>query len=254
VPRARAAELWAALKAEDRKNMMAATKVWTCSRFAADWIREIYGREAEVVYQGIRRDFLFSHPLVKKEGFLLSVGRLEERKGFRFILEVLSRIPHPSRPELKIVYDAAEAAEKEKLMQLAHSLDVRVEWIYRPRQNELRDLYCKASLVLCAGYEEPFGLTPIEGMACGTPIIAVNEGGYRESVQDRKTGRLLKRDAGLWASEIEDLLKDDKTLTIWRMEAAETARSRWTWREFVDKLNQLSGLKGIKADAQHQTS
>lgn len=242
------------LKSEDRRNLLAATHVWTCSRFAADWIGEVYGLKPEPVYQGIDTNFLFPDSSVKKGNFLLSVGRLEERKGFHFVLEALSRIPASNRPDLKIVYDATEPGEKEKLIEEARVLGVNIEWLHRPAQNKLRELYRSASLVLGAAYEEPFGLTPLEAMACGTPVVVVDEGGYRESVVDGKTGRLLKRDAGLWAREIEALLKDERTRAVWGRAAAEMARSRWTWQEFVDKLNRLNKPEEIKANANHQDS
>ncbi len=233
------------IKNEDRRNLAAAPHLWTCSEFAGDWINRIYNRRAAVVYQGVNSQFFCPDPGVSKEKFVLSVGRIEPRKGFYFLAEVLAQIPQPQRPLLKIVYDAAEAAEKQRITRFAEERNLRIEWIYRPEQTELRSLYRRAAVLWCGGYEEPFGLTVLEAMACGTAAMAVDEGGYRESVLKGKTGLLLKRDAGLWAQEWQGLQKNLAHIRGWEAAAIQSAQARWTWQPFVDKLKRLAPLTEI---------
>ena len=62
---------------------------------------------------------------------------------------------------------------------------------------------------------EPFGLTPIEAQAAGTPALMVDEGGYRHTIEDGVSGRLLPRgDWAAWHSALEDA-KDAETRRAW---------------------------------------
>jgi len=58
---------------------------------------------------------------------------------------------------------------------------------------ELIDLYSRCKGLICTALDEDFGLTPVEAMASGKPVIAVNEGGFRETVTE-KTGLLINAD------------------------------------------------------------
>ena len=58
-------------------------------------------------------------------------------------------------------------------------------------ETELIDLYANCRGLITTAMDEDFGMTPVEAMASGKPVIAVNEGGYLESVIDRKTGVLI---------------------------------------------------------------
>ena len=74
--------------------------------------------------------------------------------------------------------------------------------------DELVLLHNKAKLLVYAPYLEPFGLVPLEAMSCGTPIVAVKEGGVRESIIDNKTGILTERDEDDFANAIVRLLEN----------------------------------------------
>ena len=65
--------------------------------------------------------------------------------------------------------------------------DPRIEFVGRPRDTELRELYRRARAFILPG-EEDFGITPLEAQACGTPVIAYGRGGALETVVDGQTG------------------------------------------------------------------
>ena len=61
---------------------------------------------------------------------------------------------------------------------------------------------------------EPFGLTPIEAQAAGTPALMVDEGGYRHTVEDGISGRLLPRnDWAAWHQALEDAVNPENRKT-----------------------------------------
>jgi glycosyltransferase involved in cell wall biosynthesis len=65
---------------------------------------------------------------------------------------------------------------------------------FRYSDRQMAKLYQGAVATLCLAVNEPFGLAAIESMACGTPVIAIDEGGYAETIVRRRTGLLIKRD------------------------------------------------------------
>ena len=67
----------------------------------------------------------------------------------------------------------------------------RVELLGRVPDRELYELYAKARGFIALAREEDFGMTVVEAMAAGTPVIAFNGGGFRETVIDGETGILI---------------------------------------------------------------
>jgi glycosyltransferase involved in cell wall biosynthesis len=140
-----------------------------------------------VVYSGIdRRDF---PPLTGEPGErpwrwrMLSVGRLDERKGIHVAIEALPQLPAEATLE---ILGRGDASYQKRLRELARELGVadRVRFGVVER-SELAGVYGEADVVLFPTlWEEPFGLVPVEAMACGTPVIATGTGGSTEFLID----------------------------------------------------------------------
>lgn len=114
---------------------------------------------------------------------LLHVGRLDPRKGVHIAVEALARCPASATLDLLGDGDPAYLHE---LRRLAQSLGVseRVRISRSPRE-EIPSWYAGADAVIFAPlWEEPFGLVPLEAMACGTPVIASPTGGSKEFLVD----------------------------------------------------------------------
>uniref|UniRef100_A0A7V4KC19 Glycosyltransferase family 4 protein n=1 Tax=Fervidobacterium pennivorans TaxID=93466 RepID=A0A7V4KC19_FERPE len=160
--------------------------------------KKYWNVEAEVVYPPVETSkFKF-----KCYGdFWLSVNRLYPEKRIELQLEVFRRLPDE---KLLVVgsFSKGDHAEKyaRKLIKMAPR---NVEFLGSVNEDDLIELYAECKGLLCTAKDEDFGLTPIEAMASGKPVIAVNEGGYRESVVDKKTGYLVNPDI----SEIIDAMK-----------------------------------------------
>jgi len=85
-------------------------------------------------------------------------------------------------------------------------------------------------------------------MACGTPVIAVDEGGYRETVLNGKTGYLLPRDPRIWAERITSSLKNDNELLRLGAEGRSYVESKWTWKGFLDAVEKSFSKQGAFHD------
>ncbi len=96
--------------------------------------------------------------------------------------------------------------------------------------------YNRARLCVYAPYLEPFGLVPLEAMACGTPVVAVKEGGIRESVVHGETGILTERDEAAFADAVTTLLFDGTKSTQMGHRGIEAIHDFWTLEHAGERL------------------
>jgi glycosyltransferase involved in cell wall biosynthesis len=125
-------------------------------------IQKFYRRDSAVMYPPVD---LPSAPQVKKEQYYLFVSRPVGSKGLELARAASQKMGFP----LKVVGAVGD-----------HVSDT-----------ELAKLYAGAKAFLALATDEDFGMTPVEAMSMGTPVIAYAGGGYRESVIDGKTGVLF---------------------------------------------------------------
>jgi glycosyltransferase involved in cell wall biosynthesis len=199
------------------------------SYFSHESILRSYGTNSFVSYLGVNSN-LFKPINIPKEDFVLSVGRCIPEKGFDFIIKTLAKIDKKSRPELVIVSDLANTIWKEYLENLAIQLKVKLRIFLLISDDELVKLYNQARLVVYAPYLEPFGLVPLEAMSCGTPVVAVKEGGVRETVLHKSTGILTDRDLVGFSKEITLLLGDDHVIEKYATNSIKLVNDFWTLR------------------------
>ncbi|MDB5326824.1 MAG: alpha-D-mannose-alpha(1-6)phosphatidyl myo-inositol monomannoside transferase [Phycisphaerales bacterium] len=146
------------------------------SRYIARRIMNTYRREAEVIYPPVDVD---SFELTeKKDDFYLAASRMVPYKRMPLIVEAFNKMPDK---KLVLVGDGTELGKAKALA----GPNVTVMG-YQPFAT-LKDLMSRAKAFVFAA-EEDFGITPVEAMACGTPVIAFGRGGATESVVDGATG------------------------------------------------------------------
>jgi glycosyltransferase involved in cell wall biosynthesis len=222
-------------KKEDRKSILAAPIVMTNSHFTADWLHRVYDVKPVVNYQGVDTEF-FCPGAAEKRSRVLSVGRMDETKGHDFVCRVLARLPADRRPEWVLVYDSVDPVFEKLFRKEACRLGVSCDLRPRIGDDVLRELYRSSQIVLCASKNEPFGLVALEAMACGTPVFAVKEGGFVETISDGRTGYLLERDETLWADRLGAVLADPRQLKIMGALGREDILKNWNWDLFIGRL------------------
>ncbi|MBX6751007.1 MAG: glycosyltransferase [Micromonosporaceae bacterium] len=125
---------------------------------------------------------------------ILTVGRLVPRKGFDELVHAL-----PDLPDAEVVVAGGPPGELDtdpearRLRSLAEDLGVgdRLRLLGAVPPEQMPQWYRSADVVACTPWYEPFGLTPLEAMACGVPVVARAVGGLRDSVVDGSTGFLV---------------------------------------------------------------
>jgi glycosyltransferase involved in cell wall biosynthesis len=186
-------ELWVAdLRRRDRVAVASLPVVLANSRFTARRIREIYEREAEVVYPvppDLRR-FRPSGPS-EKQREILWVGRLTHHKRPHVMLSAWRQATEvePALADYRLVMVGdgpmrpAIEARIEKL-----GLGGSVTLLRNLPRSDLIERYRSAILTVHLGVAEPFGLVPLESMAAGTAVLAEGDGGARETILEEETG------------------------------------------------------------------
>lgn len=165
---------------------------------------------------------------------LLAVGRLVPRKGFDRAVRALPGIPEADLliaggSEEELLFDDPEA---ERLRRIAEECGVsdRVRFLGRVTHEEMPALMSGADLVLSLPRYEPFGIVPIEAMACSTPVVATAVGGHLDTVVDGVTGVLVPADDDHGLDRVvRDLLADPERLARLGAAGRERALSHYTW-------------------------
>jgi glycosyltransferase involved in cell wall biosynthesis len=219
----------------DKQNASFAKYILANSYFSRESILRSYGLNSFVCYLGIDTDIFV--PLdIPKGDYVLTVGSCQPAKGYDFIIESLSYVSERVRPNLIIVSNSVDTAWKNYLQQLALDKGVALDVRRLVKDEELVALYNKAKLFVYAPYLEPFGLAPLEAMACGTPVVAVKEGGVRESVLHNETGILTERDERMFAEAISGLLLDEQRRLQMSRRALEVVKTLWTLEHSGQRL------------------
>jgi len=217
------------------QNLDAAQQVLTNSNFAAAELKNAAAIKARVCYLGV--DPIRFRPLgLPRDRFVLSVGAVHYHKGYRFLIRALAKLPETHRPALVIAANSVESAEMRVLQGLAAEVGVNFTVQNITNVDNMVELYNRAAVFVYSPIREPWGLAAVEAMACGTPIVAVGEGGVAESIVDGETGLLTARVEHLFANALSLVLFKPALAASLGAGGVVRARSHFTWEDTVDSL------------------
>lgn len=153
----------------------------TCSR-----LKKYLGREGKVIYPPIET----SRFRYRSNGdYWLSVNRLISHKRVDIQMKAFAKMPDEKLIVVGCYEKSRHFQEYARYIEGLRPDNVEIRnWI---SQKELLKLYSNCKGFITTSMDEDFGMTPVEAMASGKPVIASNEGGYRESILDGVTGRLI---------------------------------------------------------------
>ena len=232
------------LQALDNRAVAAADVLACNSVFTSEALFRIYGRSATLIPPGVDSD-VFRPSTAGRESFVLSVGGLTPLKGHAMVIEALGLLPKHVRPSLRVAYGRGSLHAgfarngfryEDTLLALAarHGVDLHLHEAVTDSQ--LVDLYSAARATICAARLEPFGLTPLESLSCGTPVVAISEGGFRESISHMRNGLLVPPSREGVAEGVQAII--DGRLTANRDELRSCVADR-TWDRTVERLHRL---------------
>lgn len=122
----------------------------------------------------------------RKRDYYFIVSRLVGGKGLDLAVEAANKLG------IKLKIAGASSGYASTFASLSEKAKENIEFLGRVNDEELVDLYANAKAFLALATDEDFGITPVEAMSLGTPVIAYYGGGYKETVIDGKTGVFIK--------------------------------------------------------------
>ena len=209
--------------------------ILTNGNFNAKQIEKIYSRKVtEIIYPGVDTKFL--RPGTTKDNYILSAGCLAKFKNIDLLIKAFNQIKNK---DIKLKIVGTGPAQKE-LIKLTLKLKNKDKIIFLGDVNEknLINLYKQAKIFLLCSINEPFGMVLIEAMACGTPVIAINSGGPKEIIINKKTGFLIQPDEKDLTKHLEILLDNDEIIKNF----GENARIRalnFDWKKTITQFKNL---------------
>ena len=186
---------------------------------------------------------------------IVIVTRLVERKGVGNVIEALADVPDAELvvaggPEKKAL---RRDPEYRRLRALAVDRGVvdRVDFRGGIGRGQVAPLLRSADVVACVPWYEPFGIVPLEAMACGRPVLASAVGGLIDTVVDGVTGvHVPPRSPERIAEALRSLLANDRRRHALGEAGARRARQRYSWYHVGDAtLRAYAGLATASAAA-----
>lgn len=147
-------------------------------------IEKYWRRESTIIYPPVEISKIsnFQFPISNEEEYFLIISRLVGGKGLEMAVRAANKLQVP----LKVVGTGAGwGKEEQRLKKLAGPTVLFLGYV---DDGKLRSLYANAKAFLALAKDEDFGITPVEAMLTGTPVVAYRGGGYMETVVEGKSG------------------------------------------------------------------
>ncbi|WP_258804647.1 glycosyltransferase [Pseudarthrobacter sp. NS4] len=196
----------------------------------------------------------------KRRHRILSVGRLVPRKGVDLVIRALPYLREAGFDDVELLivggggdsYVLHADPEVRRLLDLAAELGVldHVSLHGQVSRGEMPGIFRSADAVVCAPWYEPFGIVPLEAMACGVPVVAAAVGGLRDTVVDHGTGlHVPPRDPEAIASALAMLLENPSLQAELGKAGQKRARTRYSWDRVAAETEKAYQLAVAEAPA-----
>lgn len=224
-----------AMAREERRSALAFDQILVNSYFSRESVLRAFGINSTVCYLGVDADH-FTNQNKRRERFVVSLGGLTLNKNVEFLVKSVGKVPFSVRPQLVLIANTVDSTYWNRIQNLAAQTQVAIELKHRISDTEIVDVLNRAMVMLYAPRLEPFGYAPLEANACGTPVIAVAEGGVRETIRDGVNGILVDHEPESMAGAIELLMRDDELHSRLSAQAEYLVRSIWSLESSIDRL------------------
>jgi D-inositol-3-phosphate glycosyltransferase len=185
-----------------------------------------------------------------KERVILQLGRMVPRKGVETVVEAVALLNQKHRTSARLLIvggesddpDPVKTPEIARLTEISRKLGIRrkVTFVGRKGRDALKYYYSAADVFVSTPWYEPFGMTPLEAMACGTPVIGSDVGGIKYSVADGKTGYLVPpKDSEALAEKLNDVLTNRKLANYFKHNAIQRVNTTFGWTKVANSMSSL---------------
>jgi glycosyltransferase involved in cell wall biosynthesis len=246
-------------RALDRKMVGAAHRVLSNSPYGSRRIWNAYKRRATVIEHGVdfpspsstQSDALKERYQLGDRPVVVTVNHLHPRKRIGLFLEAVA-VAREYVPGLVglVVGDGPERASlEEKAVQLGLEVGRDVIFTGAVPEEELPAHYAVANVYMHTGREESFGLSVIEALKLGVPVVSVAEGGPLDTVRDEVSGRLVPPTARDLGEALASLLADPVRAQEMGRAGASFVATHYNWERGVSTL--LRVLRDVSSRLGH---
>lgn len=196
----------------------------------------------EVLHPGVDLDRFPPGPVRGREPFVLVAGRIMWQKQIELAIEAIELLERRERPVRLVIAGAVDVKSQPYLAELrrrAAGLDVT--FVVDPEDSALGSLYRQCAAVVFTARNEDFGIVPLEAMASGAPVIAVDAGGPRETVLHGQTGWLLPGEPEPFADQIAAVVDAGDDVAAIR-QAAIARAAEFGWDHFARRIDDVMEL------------
>ena len=202
------------------------------------------GVDIEVFKPGSQAKSRKSLKLPERSPILLYVGRIEWRKGIETLLKADAQLPTRWKDAQLYIIGGGQNSQEKKLdekeinrlksLSVELGINTRIKFLGSKKQHEIVPYYVAADVCIVPSYYEPFGIVPLEAMACGTPVIASRTGGLQYTVVDNVTGKLVKpADDKALSKKIDEVLSQGKE--FYSKAARQRVTDNFIWSKIAEE-------------------
>jgi glycosyltransferase involved in cell wall biosynthesis len=222
---------------EEINAAKACSRILVNSLYSRECFKRAYGVDSEVCYLGVdEKQYVLKEDLEKKQ-YVVGMGRISKSKNVEVALYVIAKIPKEKRPQLKWISNGYVPDYFDKIITLAKDLQVDFVPLIDIHDKQLAEVLSEAAVMIYTPHLEPFGLAPLEANMCGTSVVAISEGGIRESIQHQINGLLVN---GFKIDAMANLILPFVTDSDYAKKMGQKARSHvlnhWNWKNMSDNI------------------
>ncbi|MFC7515002.1 glycosyltransferase family 4 protein [Herbaspirillum sp. GCM10030257] len=185
--------------------------------------------------------------LDRSEFIVLQLGRMVPRKGVDNVIRAAAILRHQYQVAVRLLIvggnaeqpDPVATPELGRLMALTRELGIEqcVTFTGQRQRGQLRYYYSAADVFVTTPWYEPFGITPVEAMACGTPVVGTAVGGIKTTVVDGETGYLVPpNDPECLAERLFALYQNPHMAQRMGWAGMRRAYQHFTWRSVASNI------------------
>lgn len=192
--------------------------------------------DVEVLHPGVDPDRFAGRASVRRRRFLVA-GRIMWQKRIELAIDAFAVASRRGLAAELVVAGAVDAKSRPYLDTLRrHAQGLAVSFEADVDDRRLAELYATSLACIFTAPSEDWGIVPLEAMAAGTVVVAVDGGGVRESVVHGVTGWLLPPDPDRFADQLLAVAAAGESLAAMR-QAAQRRAEGFSWQAFVDRVD-----------------
>lgn len=233
----------------DKNSVSLIDLVTANSKYIAGCVKSIYRRDAKIIYNGVDTSKYMPSPpyaeivssLKRNEKAVLAMGSLSPRKNNTAVIKAFKLILDKVEARLFI---AGNGPERQKLEELTRTLSIRDKVVFLGfvPEESIPQVYSSVDLLIYLPIAEPFGLVPLEAMACSVPVVANNQGGNPEIVIHGETGFLVTPDARETANACIKVLTNPQLAKEMGEKGKKRVNEFFEWKSMVQEMEKNAAI------------